>query len=45
MASGENEAITVDPLGVLGVVLKEVREEDSTDLKAEQSFVMIYIAS
>jgi hypothetical protein len=32
VSSGENEAITVDPLGILGVVLKEVGPEDSADL-------------
>ena len=34
VAAREDEAIAVDPLGVLGVVLEEVREEDGSDLLA-----------
>mmetsp|Transcript_28771 Transcript_28771/g.56197 ORF Transcript_28771/g.56197 Transcript_28771/m.56197 type:complete len:291 (+) Transcript_28771:1437-2309(+) len=36
VSARENEAITVDPLGILGVVLEEVGEEDSADLSAAE---------
>lgn len=33
MATAENETIAINPLGILGVVLKEIRPENGADLQ------------